>query len=436
VQTFGAKPRPRILVWADNAADELIPFVESIAATVRVLISVEDIANVRQQEWDAVVVLGDPPPVGAFNSSLMAIQFGPGKRILQYSTSSARAVGVHLEGFSVATEFIIPDTTPAISRLVSRSLLPYVQSQASNPVIGEYSLMDRPGPPDPTQIRPLLADADNRPLAAIIERDHRQWWWLPAGAPDKPAWIATAFAEWSTVSPDTFPSQPVWATRPQWQTSAERTATADLQAFRERRELLLADMDEEERTLAQELSKVTEAANRTERRLLTGQGDPLVDEVKAALEEFGFEVTNVDADIATKGDLLEDLRVEDSEAPGWISLVEVRGYAGGAKVGDFQRIGRFVERYILAERKSPASRWYIVNQFLDRDPDARPQPPLSNSSDVQIFAESGGLVIDTRALFQELNEARTFPEKKMHIRQNLRDSTGIYVRHDEGGAKL
>lgn len=51
--------------------------------------------------------------------------------------------------------------------------------------------------------------------------------------------------------------------------------------------------------------------------------------------EFGFTVQNMDGhhDQVTKAKL-EDLRVGDSEDPGWVGLVEIKGRTKGAKTND------------------------------------------------------------------------------------------------------
>jgi hypothetical protein len=271
----------------------------------------------------------------------------------------------------------------------------------------------------------FVADADGQMLAGYIEDKTRQWWWLPANAPDKNTWITAAFSEWSKIRPEIFPAHAVWTERPQWQTMEERKAVEDLRNMREERDRALADFSQRERILTDQYERARSEADRTERRLLTAQGTDLVDEVKAALEEIGFKVWNADEEFAVKGDLLEDLRIEDPDTPGWISLAEVRGYAGGAKVSDFQRIGRFVERYVRMEGKPPSARWYIVNYSLNMDPSARPMVFAGNAEDVSLFSDAGGLVIDTRLLFAICDQVRIGAVESQIARQSLRQARGI-----------
>jgi hypothetical protein len=145
-----------------------------------------------------------------------------------------------------------------------------------------------------------------------------------------------------------------------------------------------------------------------ERILLTGQGDELVDAVHSMLDRLGFDVEDVDKKRATedreRGGMprpkLEDLRVTDPDTS-WEALAEVKGYVGGGKTSDFQKINRFVGIYQAQNSGSlPDATWYVVNQFLSRPPDTRPQLMEGQAEDVEVFAESvNGVLVDTRDLF-------------------------------------
>lgn len=159
--------------------------------------------------------------------------------------------------------------------------------------------------------------------------------------------------------------------------------------------------------------------------MLTAQGGELVTEVQAALEEIGFRVVDVDETQAPTGTLLEDLRIEDPGVNNWISLAEVRGYTGGAKVNDLQRIGRFVEHYIRTTGQPPSARWYIVNHNLNMDPSARPPVLAGGAEDVAIFEDADGLVIDTRVPFIVRDQVRTGAVELETARRMLREAKGI-----------
>ncbi|WP_454561373.1 hypothetical protein [Mycobacterium haemophilum] len=83
-----------------------------------------------------------------------------------------------------------------------------------------------------------------------------------------------------------------------------------------------------------------------------------------------------------------------------MALAEVKGYGGGGKTSDFQKITRFVDIYQHQNKTLPDATWYVVNQFLSIPPDNRPQLMEGQAEDVDVFVENlNGVLVDTRALF-------------------------------------
>ena len=93
-----------------------------------------------------------------------------------------------------------------------------------------------------------------------------------------------------------------------------------------------------------------------------------------ALRQLKFGVEDVDEDLTPGTAKVEDLRLTDPDDPAWTNITEVRGYTGGAKLSDLQRIGRFAGLFLRRTGEFPKSRWYLVNQFLRADPDTRQRP--------------------------------------------------------------
>src|SRR5258708_13144201 len=83
-----------------------------------------------------------------------------------------------------------------------------------------------------------------------------------------------------------------------------------MKAREEERDKFVQDMEQKKLEVLREEEEEFVRANNSDRRLITGQGDDLVDEVQAALEEVGFIFTNVDRDIAGEGDRHEYLLVK------------------------------------------------------------------------------------------------------------------------------
>ncbi len=187
----------------------------------------------------------------------------------------------------------------------------------------------------------------------------------------------------------------------------------------------VADMGQKKLQVLRELEEESRRANDSDRRLLTAQGDDLVEEVQACLEELGFIVVNVDREITSEGDRLEDLRVKDPDNSDWIALAEVRGYRRGAQLNDLLRIGRFVARYVGETGKMPTASWYIVNHTLAQDPATRPSPLAGNPNEVDTFADGGGLIVDSRFLFRIRMDVRSGRVQPRQARDRLIASTGV-----------
>jgi hypothetical protein len=193
----------------------------------------------------------------------------------------------------------------------------------------------------------------------------------------------------------------------------------------EERQEFLSKLAEIEQDVRRRLAAARHAADRYERGLLTVQGNELPALVARALAELGFEVTEVDATVDDKAQLLEDVQIRDPDQPTWVALAEVRGYGGGAKTSDFQRIARFAHRYEKVTGDAPSARWYIVNHLLDRDPAFRSPILAGQEEDVAAFAEDHGLAIDTRQLFKLIMAVRANRADPLQVRQHLRDATGV-----------
>jgi hypothetical protein len=155
---------------------------------------------------------------------------------------------------------------------------------------------------------------------------------------------------------------------------------------------------------------------------VTSQSTDLVTSVTAALSAFGFQVEDMDA-VFPPGDRREDLRVHDGD---WTAIAEVKGYKDGAKSGDLPRIQRFVTRYLRDEKHEPDAAWYVVNQFKDESPEARQEALRSQPDDLAAFAESPGLVIDTRDLLRLWLAVQRGDIDPSTARSLLKSSSGLF----------
>lgn len=419
-ERIGNRPKPRLLIL-DLEDSDLRKAISHLAPTVRIMAS-SDLSKIRQPDWDVAVVFGDGRAV---TEQLYLIQFGGtfGGSIVSQQAGSILTI----LATSRATQFEIPDALPdSIRPLVRSSLVKLVESRSPNSVM-RAGLPDNTNDYKPEISQPFMSDADGNVLAGCFARasNSARCWWLPAGIESPEKWVAAALADWANVDSETFPGAPSWQDREEWQTPAELGLRSEISATRDRYEALLGELRHEELVLGTELEAAVAEANVTARRLLTAQGEELVDEVQATLEELGFNVTNVDKEITNPGDRREDLRVTTPDQQEWVAISEVRGYKRGAQLNDLMRINRFVIRYLQETGKVPDNAWYIVNHDLDQDPTVRPSPLASNPLEVQTFAEDNGLIIDSRFLFRIRMKVRSGEMRPEEARARLIGVTSL-----------
>jgi hypothetical protein len=402
-ELIGEQPKPRLLiVEAGEVEDGEVEFHEAITRLVPTarVIAEGDLDQIRQKDWDAAVVFGS---TSLLEDHLYVIQFGGTYGGGIHSSELQRPdLILTIAPLSRATQFEIPDNVPDTVRpLIRSSLVKLLESRSPNAVM-RAALRNNAYNYVPQVEGPFICDGDGNVLAGAFVRPDglARWWWVPGGIEAPERWVAAALADWTSLDAERFPAPPQWQDREEWQTPAEVDLASKIQAMRDKYKAVLDGLAQEELNLGTELERTVVEANATVRRLLTAQGDELVDEVQAAFEELGFIVKNVDKEITNPGDRREDLRVSDPDRAGWIAIVEVRGYRRGAQVNDLLRIGRFVTRYVQETSELPDSAWYVVNHFSEQDPATRPVPLAANPLELETFGADNGLVLDTRLLFQ------------------------------------
>jgi len=195
---------------------------------------------------------------------------------------------------------------------------------------------------------------------------------------------------WRRSDPDRFPELNPWRAREPWVTGEEREARGQLAQLKTDRNRVLADLKERELELDSTVLMASQKAEQGPRRLLTAQGEELGAAVIAAFTELGFEVQDVDVERDRAGlARVEDLNLTCPDQPEVRILAEVKGYAGGAKASDLIQIGNHAVRYTQRQGVPPDLSWYVVNQFLDRDPELR-QAPLARRRRGRHRVRAGG----------------------------------------------
>jgi hypothetical protein len=427
MERFGERPRPRILVrgFPPGLAQQL----SGAFPTVKLVTSLSD---VDQDEYDVLVT----PQSAGSSHRLFAIVIG-----------GTGAANVALEGYipdigfkkdrtTVSKVLLVPPGIPdAVADLVKAQLVPLVESRPTNFVldwnISEYHTPEAVSalPLVSELVEPFLLTHKDEILAGRFEKKGGKaecWCLPPMGIDDVAHWVQVAASVWKARAPHIFPTEVAWPQDPAWRSPLEEEAQANVDAHRDERARLLAELDRREEQLTGELKRAIEETEHGVRRLLTAKGEALVAAVETCLTDLGFTPKNMDEE-QPKGDKVEDLRVEDPDLPGWVALVEVKGYGKGAKSNDLLAFTKFVARL----GRMPEGCWYIVNQHAGQNPAVRPRALHSKEPEVQAFAEhSNGLIIDTSELFQLWKATRTGALPSSEARSILREGKGRFTFGD------
>ncbi len=280
------------------------------------------------------------------------------------------------------------------------------------------------------------------PLAVLYSRPGSNLGvaWLPNPIFTRVPWIELIALHWAQTDHERFPEFGDWTRSPEWMVLEEVALRRKIDALEDEKRIMITRLDEEIGRVTRELAETTLKANKGRRRLLTAQGEELVEEVAAVFEGWGYLVQRMDQIIDPGLPKREDLRLTDpgKEPATWEAIVEIRGYARSAgTTADLQRLGRFATFYQTEKGRLPDKRLYVVNGQLELSPSQRQQPLASAGEDIQVFAEEGGVVISTLDLFRAAKALQ--PLDYEAIRQSIKSAQGrwtvdsIEARHQSGG---
>jgi hypothetical protein len=424
---INTSPSPRVLILGFDDVATLEEDLRKFAPTVSRIQSLEE---VRQAEWDVLVT---EEGLHGVEDSLCVVFIPPTDLAgitVDYRTSWDKQIEMSSGHISQELKRVSP-LPERIRRLAHEELEPTFKSRQSHEYFcttqSYQGLLSGNHKGSVPELEPFLLSGDDRVLAGRFRRSGcAEAWLLPSDTPNIHLWVKAAIAEWHQLDSKKFPGTPDWAEMPAWMTIAERCITSDIGVLEEEYEKATLRYQDQLTHLQNQFRTLSEEADSYQRALLTTQSDTLKDAVARAFKDLGFDVEDRDSS-AGQGDDLEDLRLTDTSAPGWVCLVEVKGYSKGAATAAISQFIRFNSRYYLENKSLPSGNWYVVNQFLGRDPLER-QPVLhGKDEDVQAFAEgNGGLVIDTVDLFRILDRVASGNLLPGDARASLRSSTGRY----------
>ncbi|MFC5179422.1 hypothetical protein [Nocardioides taihuensis] len=420
---------PQAVVVGYEEDDPRLHTMRSMVEGTLVLTESDDLTGHRELDWDLWVQRG--PGVGD-SSQFLGSQASPPEHMHALTFGVERFSMIARQGGGCSLRYgstnhgrtmRVADNLPSeVARLVRHELVPALQDRASRPFLvvpgrGTYNARD-----EPVRLRedledlmvPFLFDADGNVIAGAfrkysrLERHQSVVWMLPHDSPHPELWLAAAMREWHELTPDRLPFAVSWSSRSAWQTPEEADAVTRLALLERRREEWEADYVRERKALEAHAQSARARADAGLRRLITSKGEDLVDGVTEAITDLGFTAIDEDARRSSEGRArAHDLTLEDPDHQGEVILVEVKGDAKGGG-GSITQAQRHQLRYAVEHAgDSPARCWLILNHFAEQDPDERPEVLQGADVDIALFAEDGGLLIDSRTLFALAIRVRT-----------------------------
>lgn len=254
-------------------------------------------------------------------------------------------------------------------------------------------------------VTPFLKARGDVVLAGTYTRGDGITNWIIPNDTSVVPWIRIALERWSRELPAVFPAAPGWEHSATWMLPRERELQHDID--HERAFLVEAQKRHDKAVKQLEADKVaqTEQGDIGLRRLLTASGSDLVDAVRHAMAEIGFEVNDMD-DVYSAGQRHEDLQLTCPGAAEFLAITEVTGVARGVSQDKWTKLNQHLVSYLRRpESLKSATPWLFVNQHIATDPASR--PPLWQKDFWPNVVESGGLAIETPALFELVNGHRS-----------------------------
>ena len=252
---------------------------------------------------------------------------------------------------------------------------------------------------------------------------------LPSETTEHAAWLRYLLRRLHEVDPVKFPGDPDWTSGREW---ADPETLAKLERIEELTDARDEAVREFNRGIVSAEADLESARRQSAvgpQRLLTEDGDALVEAVEVALEEIGFDVKNMDDlhDQVT-GKKLEDLRIRVAANPTWTSLAEVKGYTKGVRTNDVPQITQKpCTNFVKETGDEPSTVWFVFNFERGRHPGQRGKPFSVPDLDLEPLSACDGLAVDTRDLFKAWRDVKMGVVDSAVVRQSLIGAVQLWV---------
>jgi hypothetical protein len=428
----GQRPRPRVALLGAFEADDMEHFGNMFPTLWQAddISSLENLVDVR--EIDLLVIASGITSDRDWSNQTHVICFSVDIDTLPGPISSSYC---YITDTAETEEFLFPDATLPISRRREADYS-YLTSVRGWPRIqlrfrSMFSANKEPTKSIFNNGAIICERHTNSPLAIAFLRENTNLGvaWLPNVDRNQSAWVYALVTQWAQSNKDAFPSFGEWTSSSEWMVPEETRILSQIQILEEKKRETAIKIDKRIGKLTTKLALAKSKADNGLRRLITRQGEELVDEVAKALSNIGFSVTKVDPIIGERGPKREDLRLRHLDKSGkeWNAIVEVRGYAhSGGKTSDLSRLtNRFADLYKKETGQAPNKYIYIVNSQIELLPLQRQGPLAPATEDLEVFGDSNGVLIWSIDLFQALKA--TDPTDYLTLLESIKGAKGRWV---------
>ena len=400
----GARPRPRVALigkFEENTVEELKSLFPTLWGAVDSA-SLEKMVDPR--EIDLVILGRNVGKSPLWFNDVHVISFSPNSVGIP---GPNRGDALSMNAGVTSEEFVLPDLPLPMHMLRESAMTAIETVKGWNPIQvihgRETSVEDDEVAEKICQNGAILVDPySGLPFATYFVRPQSKLGvaWLPNPIFEILPWTEIICIQLAELDNEAFPDFGNWMNNEKWMTNSELSLREAIRGLEAERRKIDEEYSKKIEQASSQLRSVTLEANKGIRKLITSQGDELVNQVADAFSKLGFQVTNVDNTRKDEQQKLEDLRIALQELE-WEAIVEVRGYSrSGGTTADLARLGRFARHYEKETGKSPSKLIYVVNGQIELPPYQRQQPLISAPQDVQEFAMQKGLIIWTLDLYK------------------------------------
>ena len=429
----GQRPRPRVALLGTFGNDNVMHFLDMFPTIWRANSIYELTKQVDVREIDLIIIASDTDDALDWPKKTHVICFSedieslPGPLLYSY---------LEISGVAETEEFLLPDATLSMDRRREADYCDLISVRGWPRIRLGYRHLFKSSKKTVMTIfnngAIICERHTNSPLAvAFIRKDKNLGVaWLPRVDKNQYAWVDLIVTQWAQYDKNAFREFGEWTDSHEWMVPEEVQILSQIQALEQKKKETVKEIDRQIGEWSNKLTLAKAEANNGLRRLITKQGDELVDEVAKALSNIGFSVTKVDPLIGEKEPKREDLRLKHLGESGeeWNAIVEVRGYArSGGKTSDLSRINRFANLYEKETGQAPDKCIYIVNGQTELlSPNQRQEPLVSNTEDLEIFSsDSNGILIWSIDLFRALKA--TDPNGYPELLESIKCTQGRWV---------